>query len=509
MDASLQRFVRLLRLFGLRVSVSEAADAMRAAAVPGMLANRETLREALRLTLIKDRRDDEVFDEIFGAFFSLRRVVPRGERGEPGHAHDDLADTGELTSLTVSEELPDNAQQGHNHGPPADIRDFFDTRDLAQQYNLHQEASKLDLAQMTDEIVLAEEGTSGGLEGVPSVQVEAGRLHNAGVPGQLAPLTGARLSTELTVAQERALLGWLAEASDGLDESALAALRSQLAGIIEDLPALLRKHLDRLAQAAVTVESRLAERARAEPVNEEERGQLEEALRRLAYSLHGALTSRKRSTPRGRVHSGRTMRHNMRYEGVPFRPVTITRAHDKPRLVVLADVSLSVRATARFTLHLVHGLQSLFAQVRSFAFVDSPADITELFAEYPLERALGLIFDGLPAGGLIDVDGNSDYGRTFEALLADHGSILHRRTTLLVLGDARGNGNDPGLEAFEEITRRVRQTIWLTPEPRRTWGLGACDLPRYAEFCERVQVVADLAGLEHTAQEMSVAVTGR
>jgi uncharacterized protein with von Willebrand factor type A (vWA) domain len=125
-----------------------------------------------------------------------------------------------------------------------------------------------------------------------------------------------------------------------------------------------------------------------------------------------------------------------------------------------------------------------------------------------LERALGLIFDGLPAGGLLDVDGNSDYGRAFDLLLSNYGSTLHRRTTLLVLGDARGNGNDPEIEIFEEITRKVRQTIWLTPEPRRTWGLGACDLPRYADFCERVQVVADLAGLQHTAQQMSIAVTG-
>ena len=510
MDGSLHRFVRLLRLFGLRVSVSEAADAMRAAAVPGMLADRETLREALRLTLIKDRRDDEVFDELFTAFFSLRPVAPRNQRDEPGHAHDDLADTGKLESFTVSEELPDNPRQGHSHGAPADIRDFFDERDLAQQYNLYQEATRLDLAGMTDEIVLAENGGRPGDDRVPAVQLEIERLHNAGLPGQLTPMTGAPLGAELTVAQEQALLGWLDEAADELDEAALAALRAQLAGIIDDLPALLKRHLDRLAELqSVTVESRLAERARMEAVNEDERGQLEEALRRLAQSLRGALTSRKRNTPRGRVHPGRTMRRNMRYDGVPFRPVTITRAHDKPRLVVLADVSLSVRATARFTLHLVHGLQSLFAQVRSFVFVDEPIDITELFAEYPLERALGLVFDGLPAGGLLDVDGNSDYGRAFDVLLSEYGAVLHRRTTLLVLGDGRGNGNDPRMEAFEEITGKVRQTFWLTPEPRRTWGLGVCDLPRYAEFCDRVQVVADLAGLQHTAAQVAAAVTGR
>jgi len=94
-------------------------------------------------------------------------------------------------------------------------------------------------------------------------------------------------------------------------------------------------------------------------------------------------------------------------------------------------------------------------------------------------------------------------------LLSEYGAVLHRRTTLLVLGDGRGNGNDPRMEAFEEITGKVRQTFWLTPEPRRTWGLGVCDLPRYAEFCDRVQVVADLAGLQHTAAQVAAAVTGR
>ena len=44
---------------------------MLAAAQPGVLADRQTLRAALRVTLIKDRRDDELFDELFTAFFSL------------------------------------------------------------------------------------------------------------------------------------------------------------------------------------------------------------------------------------------------------------------------------------------------------------------------------------------------------------------------------------------------------------------------------------------------------
>ena len=83
------------------------------------------------------------------------------------------------------------------------------------------------------------------------------------------------------------------------------------------------------------------------------------------------------------------MRRNMRFDGIPFRPGDRRRAEDKPRLVILADVSLSVRATARFTLHLVHGLQDMFGQVRSFAFVADLIEVTDLFADHPVEEALG------------------------------------------------------------------------------------------------------------------------
>jgi uncharacterized protein with von Willebrand factor type A (vWA) domain len=233
--------------------------------------------------------------------------------------------------------------------------------------------------------------------------------------------------------------------------------------------------------------------------------QLEESLRRLAKTLHGALTHRRRVSPQGRVDSGRTMRRNMRFDGIPFNPVTVRRTEDKPRLVVLADVSLSVRATARFTLHLVHGLQDLFGQVRSFAFVADLVETTDLFADHPVEKALGLVF----GGGLLDVDVNSHYGLAFGQFLSEHSSAVNRRSTVLVLGDGRGNGNDPNLEAFVEITRRARETIWLTPEPRFSWGLGRCDLPAYAEYCDRVRVVRDLTGLEMTTTEMVGELSGR
>ena len=148
--------MRLLRLRGVRVSVTEALDAMRAAATHGALADRETLRCVLRVALVKDRRDEELFDELFDRYFRLEPVAAAEQQGH-NHAHDDLADTGTAESFTISPEASQTPQQGHSHGKPADIRDFFRQQDLATAYNLHQEANKIDLASMTDEIVLSKE----------------------------------------------------------------------------------------------------------------------------------------------------------------------------------------------------------------------------------------------------------------------------------------------------------------------------------------------------------------
>ena len=181
MERSLHRFVRLLRLRGVRVSVTETLDAMHAAATHGALADRETLRCVLRVALVKDRRDEELFDELFDRYFRLEPVAAAEQQGH-SHAHDDLADTGTAESFTISPEASQTPQQGHSHGKPADIREFFRQQDLAAAYNLHQEANKIDLASMTDEIVLSKERWPSGLlrPSRPARYVPAARRGAAG-----------------------------------------------------------------------------------------------------------------------------------------------------------------------------------------------------------------------------------------------------------------------------------------------------------------------------------------
>lgn len=478
------------------MSTSEVIDALSAATAIA-LRDRETLKTALGVTLVKDTADWPLYAELFDRFFSLAPLPPTVDAAPHAHGHDDLRDELLADRVTLSEEPAAAPQLGHNHGKPADIREYFDERDLASSYNLHQDASKIDMASMTDQIVLARDPSGRSADG-RRVQLSSERLQNAGAVGDLSGAEGTRIDVDLSIAGQ-SLTG------DGTPDPAEAALRARVDALVAGLPELLRAHLSQLhAQQRELEHGHPPPPAFLERVSERDRVRMEEAIRRLARQMHGALTARTTVARRGRVDVSRTMRRNLRHDGVPFAPVTVARKEDRPRLVVLADVSLSVRNTARFTLHLVHGLQRLFPRVRTFAFVDDMTETTELFSDQPLEAALGTIF----GGGLLDVDGNSDYGRAFTRFAEEHLGAVTSRTSVVVLGDGRGNGRDPGLEAFESITERARRTVWLTPEPRYSWGLGGCDLPRYAPSCQAVHVVRDVAGLDSAALAVATALRG-
>ena len=492
MDEVLLRFVTVLRARGVRVSVAEVADASRAMSVVG-LRDRESVRLALEASLIKDTRDLPVFAELFGLFFRLRAIEPPAD-DEHSHAHDDLSDQGQLHDFTLSEEPSATPEKDHTHDEPVDIRDYFDQQDLRAQYNLHQEADKIDLASLTDELVLSADQQA--QQGGAAVQLETERLSGAGAAKDLATSASTRVDAELSIAEHAALEALLAQQSD-VDRPQANVPE----GAIGNLPELLKRHLERFLALGLEVEPGAAGTRPREVVTEADRRDLDEVLARLGRQLHGALTHRKRPARSGRVDVSRTMARNRRYDGIPFSPVFVARKEDKPRLVVLTDASLSVRNTARFTIHLVHGLQRMFPRVRTYAFVDGLVDVSAAFERHGVDEALGVVFGSAE----IDVDASSDYGAVFDTFASEHLSTLTRRTTLLVLGDGRGNGNDPGLESLERMRRQCRRLVWLTPEPRYSWGLGSCDMPSYAGLCDRVEVVRDVAGLDgavHTLAEV-------
>src|SRR5499426_2501225 len=79
MDQRILEFIGDLRRAELRISPSEALDALAAAAEVG-LEDRETFRTALGSTLVKEGRDRATFDRLFDLYFLDLQALGEGLR---------------------------------------------------------------------------------------------------------------------------------------------------------------------------------------------------------------------------------------------------------------------------------------------------------------------------------------------------------------------------------------------------------------------------------------------
>src|SRR5690606_36745548 len=118
------------------------------------------------------------------------------------------------------------------------------------------------------------------------------------------------------------------------------------------------------------------------------------------------------------------------------------------------------------------------------------------FREAEAERALDLA----NAGKEIHLYGNSNYGRALSLLVREHIAAVGRRTTVVVIGDARNNYNDPAVWALEEIRRKARRLSWISPEPEEDWGTGDSEMLRYRAAVSQSLVMQSLADLEDAAR---------
>jgi uncharacterized protein with von Willebrand factor type A (vWA) domain len=212
-------------------------------------------------------------------------------------------------------------------------------------------------------------------------------------------------------------------------------------------------------------------------------GAIRASLGPLSRRLAGRLRQRRRAGA-GRVDFRRTIRRSLAYGGVPAELRYQPPRPAKPELVVLADLSGSVASFARFTLELMYAVSSEFSKVRSFAFVDGLTEVTAI-----LEQADGLddILERLRRdGAMLWVDGHSDYGHAFRALLHGSHAPLSSRSTMIILGDARNNYHASQADALGALAGQVRQVFWLNPEPRGAWDSGDSIMSEYARLCDGV-----------------------
>ena len=221
-------------------------------------------------------------------------------------------------------------------------------------------------------------------------------------------------------------------------------------------------------------------------------------VRRLAERLKARLSRRRKVRRRGHLSVRRTLRKNLSTGGEPYKLVFRARRPERPEIVVLCDVSDSVRNVSRLMLQFVYTLQELYARVRSFVFVSEIGEVTHLFKKMDVSAAVDLA----TAGRVINVAANSNYGHALKMFHTTWLGSVTRRSTVIVIGDGRTNYNPANAWVLGEVKRKARRVIWLCPEDPGSWGFGDSEMPLYSRHCTRVEVVKSVDDLGRVAAEL-------
>jgi len=231
-------------------------------------------------------------------------------------------------------------------------------------------------------------------------------------------------------------------------------------------------------------------------LSEREIADLRLQVRRLAAQLRSRAALRQRRGKRGTLDAKRTLRANLRHASVPIE-LKHKRRHLKPKLVLICDVSTSVRAVVEFMLRLVYELHDQIHSTHSFVFIDDITDVSAEFVEHRPEIAVERVLDDNPPGYY-----NTNLGYALAHFCKDYLDTVDHRTTVILLGDGRNNYLDPRLDAFQEIKKRARRVIWLNPENSRLWSTGDSDMLRYYPYCDAVHEVGNLAQLAEAVDRL-------
>ena len=460
----LEGFIQELRTAGLPVSLTENLDAMEAVQhIP--LEDREAFKYALAATLVKSHTHWKAFETVFEVYFSLRGPGFAIDKDEPGAGEDGEAagqapsGGGAMDSLSP-EELAEMLYRALMQSDEAAMRavarqavtrfaGMEPGRPVGGTYYLYRTLRNLDLEGVLERLLQAQREQAGG---------------------------------ELTSLEER------------LERDEFEA---RIAHLRQEIEAEIRRRLvaDRGMEAmARTLRKPLPEDVDFMHATRDEMMALRRAIQPLARKLAVRLARKRRHGRRGPLDFRSTIRHSLSYGGVPAEPKFRFPRPSKPEIVVVADISGSVAAFARFTLQFVYAISSQFSKVRAFVFIDGIDEVTHMFeGTDDITQAIHRVNT---EADVVWVDGHSDYGHAFQTFWDRWGKEITPKTSVILLGDARNNYHSSQAWIVKELRQRARHVYWLNPEPRSYWDTGDSIVSEYGIHCDGVFECRNLRQLE-------------
>jgi len=463
-EKKILEFANILRKSGIRVSTAETIDSF-VALEELSLEDREIFKDALRTTMVKRGEEIPTYDHLFDLFWS---GFYDNLRESFGQATGDLAEMG-IDIEDLLRAIAQLLQSGNaESGDLSDLARALLTTDLSQLENLIRMAAE-------------QAGTS--------------RIENFLQVGFFSRRTLEQMGLEGAADQLRELADRLEQA--GMSPEQIQALRNLIDRLLEALRRSVRAYTERELQKQ---NHDYMEKFRRETLleksfyhlTEDEIRRMREVVERLAQRIKNILSIRKRRLKRGKLDLHQTLRRNMSHGGIPFELIFKQRKKDRPKLVILTDVSSSVANVSRFMLQFVYTLQEAFTKIRSFVFVAELGEVTPLFQEKEISDAIEGALEG---GDVINVYTRSNFGYAFHHFWQNFLSAIDNKTTVLILGDARNNYNDPRAWCLRDIHNKAKNVVWLNPENPSAWGFGDSVMDKYLPYCDVAEECRNLRQL--------------
>ncbi|MFV0281395.1 MAG: VWA domain-containing protein [Rhodoblastus sp.] len=491
MTRILSDFIRALRAQDVRISPAEAIEAGAALELLGY-ESRDILKQGLSNALAKSVDEKEAFEETFDKFFEFRSFAGR----PPADASQDSTSQDPASRENASENSnPDEhgGEQGGQGAMPGGGGGQGQGQGQGQSENQGADQTAAEAAQ-ADLIEILERGDRAELQRRLAEAARAAGVTDIRFFTQRG-MYGLRIQREM--GSER-LDDLIAEARDSSDP-ARQGEGARLAALREVLRAEVREFVERqltlfAANAGRRLREEILESVRLSAVERSDMKLMHALVRKMAKRLVSLHSRRRKVARRGQLDVRRTIRVNIEYDGLLFHTIWKKRKIDRPKVMAICDVSGSVAQVSRFLLMFLYCLHDVIPNVRSFAFSGQLGEVTDLFATREIESAIAETLDRF--------GGSTDYGEafeTFETLALDQ---IDRKTTVLVLGDARNNNGEPRADILRKIHDRARRVIFLNPEPRTAWNTGDSVMRAYEPCVDRAIVCASLKDLERVVSDL-------
>jgi uncharacterized protein with von Willebrand factor type A (vWA) domain len=484
-DTTLTHFIDALRNADVRISPAETLDAMRALQLVGYR-DRALLKNALGLVLPKTVDEKAAFDVCFDRFFSRpasRVPLPVPPADEETSADDAAGEGGSegmpkpaAGASASSENEGGTGEQGD--AAPTSASTLEPTSALGRMLMQAAPAELRVAISVTGDEVNVRQIEFFTQKGVYTRRIMEG-MGLIELQGEINALSKVEASDHQKLAKE------LGQRRDRLREHVRDYVEQQLV-----------LHADATGQQ---LREETLRKVRLSNIEQRDYRFLQELVRRMAKRLVVLHSRRRRVSKRGQLHVPRTLRRNLKYDGAIFDLHWRSVKVDRPKVIAICDVSGSVAAYSRFMLMVLYSLGEVMPKVRSFVFSAALAEVTDLFARNPLEEALSRTMHEHGYG-------STDYGQAFSDFRRMCLPDVDRRTTIIILGDARNNYGEPGSYILREMYERARRVIWLNPEPRNNWGYGDSEMPRYSAYCHQTNECNSLLHLERIINHLLYAL---